>query len=195
MPSVSLRLLALIPIAVGINLAMGKFAAALALPMFLDTVGTVLVATLAGPAVAIATAVVSQVALGLWVGAVQLAFLPIHLVIAVYASVVVVRFAVFRNPVRAVTAGLVLGAVAATLAWPIAYFAFGGVTSPGVSLVTTIMSGFGLPLRWAVYVASMGTDLLDKATTFVMILVIVRSLPRRTLARFPRIDAAVGRST
>lgn len=190
----SLRLLALIPIAVGINLAMGKFAAALALPMFLDTVGTVLVATLAGPGVAVATAVVSQLALGLWVGAVQLAFLPIHLVIALYASLVAVRFGVFHSPLRAVVAGLVLGAIAATLAWPIAYFAFGGVTSPGVSLVTTVVNGLGLPLQWAVYIASMATDLLDKATTFFIILVVLRALPGRTLARFPRTEAAIGRS-
>jgi energy-coupling factor transport system substrate-specific component len=42
------RLLALIPLAVGINLALGQFAAALSLPLFLDTVGTILVATLTG---------------------------------------------------------------------------------------------------------------------------------------------------
>ena len=43
-----LRFLALIPIAVGINLAMGRIAQSLQLPVFLDTIGTVLVAALAG---------------------------------------------------------------------------------------------------------------------------------------------------
>ena len=35
------RLLALIPLAVGINLALGKFVSAMSLPVYLDTVGTV----------------------------------------------------------------------------------------------------------------------------------------------------------
>lgn len=187
----SLRFLALIPLAVGINLAMGKFASVLALPMFLDTVGTVLVAALAGLRIAAATAVVSQLALGLWVGAVQLAFMPVHLLIAVYAALVIPRYAVFQSPVRAVGAGLVIGLLAATMAWPIAYYAFGGVTSPGVSLVTTIMSGLGLPLQWAVYVASASTDLLDKTTTFLIVFTVFRSLPQRTLARFPGAQRAV----
>jgi energy-coupling factor transport system substrate-specific component len=192
---VSLRLLALIPLAVGINLAMGKIAAVLALPMFLDTIGTLLVATLVGLPVAVATAVVSQLALGLWVGAVQLAFLPIHLLIAIYASLVVVRFGVFRTPVRAVGFGLIIGAAAGTMAWPIAYLAFGGVTSPGVSLVTTLLNAVGLPLQWAVYIASLSTDLLDKGSIFLLVFFVLRALPKRTLNRFPRAEAAFRKST
>jgi energy-coupling factor transport system substrate-specific component len=54
-------LLALIPLAVGINLALGQLAARASLPLFLDTVGTVLVAALAGLWPALLTGVVSQV--------------------------------------------------------------------------------------------------------------------------------------
>lgn len=45
----STKALVLIPIAVGINLIGGTLCSALKLPLFLDMIGTVLVACLAGP--------------------------------------------------------------------------------------------------------------------------------------------------
>ena len=188
------RLLALIPLAVGINLAMGQFASATGLPVFLDTVGTILIAALAGPWIAVATGAVSQVTFSLLVSSIQLAFLPVQLMVAVYAGLVAARFAVFSTLWRTVAAGVALGVLAATMSWPISYFAFGGVTSSGVTLVTTALSGLGLPLEYAVYLASLGTDLLDKTATFLLVRTVLVSLPRRMTARFPRAAAALGRS-
>lgn len=189
----SLRLLALIPLAVGINTAMGIVASALPIPVFLDTVGTVLVAALVGPWVALATGLVSQLAKGVFVSGIQLAFLPIQLFVAVFAALACARFSVFATVPRTVGGGLLLGVLAATLSWPISYLAFGGVTSPGVSTVTTIMRGVGLPLQWAVYVASLSSDLIDKTVTFLLVRTILVSLPVRVTARFPAAQTALGR--
>jgi energy-coupling factor transport system substrate-specific component len=191
---VSPRLLALIPLAVGINLALGQFAAATSLPLFLDTVGTVLVACLAGLAPALVTGVVSQVAFtaitgnGTW-----LAFLPVQLVIAAYAALMA-RVGLLRSARWSALGGLGLGFLAATLSWPIAYFAFGGVTASGVTMVTTLLAGAGVPLKWAVYGASLGNDLLDKTVTFLLVRTVLAALPRRTAARFPAADRALGRA-
>src|SRR3989454_10262591 len=51
---VSVRLLALIPVAVAISLALSAAVDAVALPLFLDTTGTILATALAGPVVGIA---------------------------------------------------------------------------------------------------------------------------------------------
>src|SRR5207247_10757457 len=51
---VSVRLLALIPVAVAISLALSTAVDAVALPLFLDTTGTILATALAGPGVGIA---------------------------------------------------------------------------------------------------------------------------------------------
>ncbi len=120
--------------------------------------------------------------------------MPVQLMVAVYAGVVAGRFAVFGSLRRTVAGGVVLGVLAATMSWPISYFAFGGVTSSGVTLVTTVLSGLGLPLQYAVYIASLGTDLLDKTATFLLVRTVLVSLPRRVMARFPRVDAALGRT-
>ncbi len=191
--SLTPRLLALIPLAVGINLAMGKIVAALAIPVFLDTVGTVLVAALVGTWPALITGLVSQVTFTVVDARIMwLFFLPVQLFVALYAGVAAQR-AAFRSSVRAVAWGLGLGLVAATLAWPIALYVFGGVTAGGVTVVTTVLTGLGVPLGWSVFFASMSADLVDKAITFLLVLAVLRSLPLRMAARFPRAASALGR--
>ena len=58
---VTLRDLVVIRLGVAVNLVIGQVAAALLLPVFLDTVGTVLVAALVGPRAAIVAGLTSQV--------------------------------------------------------------------------------------------------------------------------------------
>ena len=58
--SVSVRLLALIPVAVAISLALSAAVDAVALPLFLDTTGTILATALAGPAVGVAVGVLTS---------------------------------------------------------------------------------------------------------------------------------------
>ena len=187
------RLLALIPLAVGINLALGKLAAAASLPLFLDTVGTVIVACLTGLVPALITGVLSQVVMAVIDNPTWLAFLPVQLVIGAYATLAA-RSGTFRSVPLAALAGLGLGLVASTLSWPISYFMFGGVTTSGVTMFTTLFTGMGVPLQWAVYGASLGSDLLDKAVTFVLVRTVLAGLPRRAAARFPLVDRALGRA-
>jgi energy-coupling factor transport system substrate-specific component len=194
MVRLSARLLALIPLAVGINLAMGKFASTLSLPVFLDTVGTVLVAALAGPGAAVLTGAVSQTVFTVVDGKLMwLAFMPIQLGVAVYAGLAA-RAGVFRSAWRAGAGGLGLGVLAATLSWPISLLLFGGVTASGVSLIATILTALHIPVAWAVYGASLATDLLDKTISFMLVFTILQSLPSRTVARFPLAARARGRA-
>lgn len=194
MAHMNTRLLALIPLAVGINLAMGQFVAVMQLPLFLDTVGTILVAALAGPWAAVTTGVLSQVVFTVVSGnIVWIWFLPVHLLIAVYSGFAA-RHRVFRSLPRTLGAGLVLGAAAATMAWPIAYLVFGGVTSGGVTIVTTLLSGAGIPLKWAVYLASLSADVTDKIVSFLLVRIVLHSLPIRMASRFPLAARALGRT-
>jgi energy-coupling factor transport system substrate-specific component len=188
------RLLALVPIAVGINLALGRIASATSLPVFLDTVGTVLVAALMGPSAALITGVVSQTTFTILDGKLMwMAFLPVQLGVALYAGWTA-RLGVFASPWKAAAGGLGLGILAATLSWPISYLLFGGVTATGVTAVTTVLTALGVPLEWAVYGASMGTDLLDKCATFLLVYVVLVSLPQRMAAGFSGVNRARGRA-
>ncbi|MSR06808.1 MAG: hypothetical protein EXR93_07075 [Gemmatimonadetes bacterium] len=188
------RLLALIPLAVGINLALGQFAAATSLPVFLDTVGTILVAALLGLWPALLTGLVSQLAFTVISGnATWLAFLPIQLAVAACAALAAGR-GWFRSVPTVIGTGLAMGLIAASLSWPISYLLFGGVTAGGVTVVTTLLNGAGVPLKWAVLAASLSNDLLDKTATFFIVRVVLVSLPARAIGRFPAAGRALGRA-
>jgi len=58
---VSLRELVLVRLGVAVNLVIGQIVAALLLPVYLDAVGTILVAALVGPRAAVITGLTSQV--------------------------------------------------------------------------------------------------------------------------------------
>ena len=181
----SLRNLVLVRLGVAVNLVIGQIVAALLLPVYLDAVGTILVAALVGPRAAIAAGLVSQVLAAVLSGNFSwLPFALVQVVIALYASLAA-SLGAFRRPWTALAAGFLLGAIAGGTAAPIAYFVFGGATAGGVTAVTTVLRAAGVPLPVAVATASLSTDLLDKTIAFGLVFVILRSLPSHLAARFP----------
>lgn len=181
----SLRDLVVVRLGVAVNLVIGQIVAALLLPVFLDAVGTILVAALVGPRAAIIAGLTSQVLAAVLSG--NFAWLPfgiVQVVVAVYAAAAA-RVGVFRSYYSALPAGLLLGVLAGSTAAPIAYYVFGGATSGGVTFMTTALRAIGVPLKAAVFTSSLGTDLLDKTIAFGLVCLILRSLPEHLAGRFP----------
>jgi energy-coupling factor transport system substrate-specific component len=182
---VTLRDLVLIRLGVAVNLVIGQIVAVLLLPVFLDAVGTMLVAALIGPRAAIIAGLTSQVLAAVLSG--NFAWLPfgiVQVVIALYAALAA-SVGAFRRLSTALPAGVLLGALSGATAAPIAYYVFGGATAGGVTAVTTILRAVGLPLQVSVWIASLSTDMLDKALAFAMVCLILRALPSHLAARFP----------
>lgn len=181
----TLRELVLVRLGVAVNLVIGQVAAVLLLPLFLDAVGTILVAALVGARAAIVAGLVSQLLSAVISGNFSwLPFAIVQVVIALYAAAAA-RLGAFRRLGTAVPAGVGLGLVAASVSFPISYLVFGGVTAGGVTAVTTVLRALGAPLPVAVAAASYGADLLDKAISFALICVIIRTLPGHLAARSP----------
>lgn len=186
------RLFALIPAAVAVNLVIGRLVAELALPVYLDTLGTLLVSALAGLSGGLLVGTLSQLLAGMLSGYQWIAFLPIQWLIAVIA-VWATRRGGFRTAPRAAGWGLFCGLLAGLASAVIAYVLFRGVTAGGVTAVGTLLRALGAPLPVAVTAASVATDLLDKSAAFVVTGALLRALPRRVLGRFPDAARGVGR--
>lgn len=178
----------------GINLALGQITAVIHLPIFLDTVGTVLVAGLSGTWVALATGFLSQLVFTVVSGNFTwLWFLPVQLAVAIYAGMSA-RLGVFRSVPTTLAGGIGLGIVAAVLSWPISFYIFGGVTGGGVSAVITALRGAGVSLGWSVLLGGLVSDVIDKTVTFLLVRTVLTSLPDRMKARFPVVTRALGRA-
>lgn len=188
----SVRLLALIPVAVAINLALSAAVDAVGLPLFLDTTGTILATALAGPVVGIATGALTSAVNSLrnptfW------PFVVVQILVALYAWGAA-RAGWFRSLATAVPAGLVLGVLAAVTSTPISYLIFKCATTGGVALTTKLGQLLGLSDLGACFFGSFLSDFADKAVTFALVTTVLHALPRRTAARFPLALRAIGRS-
>src|SRR5215204_1565546 len=75
----------LIPIGVGINFVGGTLVTVLKLPIFLDTIGTILVALLAGPWVAALTGLITNLVLGV-ADPTLIAYVPVNVAIGQIAE-------------------------------------------------------------------------------------------------------------
>ena len=164
----------------------------LGLPVYLDTLGTVLAAALAGPAAGVLTGVLSQMVRSLLESFIWLPFALVQIMIALLAGLAAAR-AGFRSTATAIAWGALAGLIGGATSAVISYLVFKGVTATGVTAVTTVLAGAGLSRAQAVTAASIGTDLLDKVLVFLLVGAALRSLPMRIAGRFAWAPRAVGR--
>ncbi len=174
---------ALIPVAVAVNIGVGEVVARLQVPLYLDSVGTVLVAALAGPWAGLITGVLANLVWGLLLRPTAAPFAITAAVIGLLSGLLAAR-GVFSAWWKALLGGLVTGLVAATVSAPIAAYVFGGVTGGGYDLIVALLLAGGQSLLEAVLTQSIITDLADKAITFLLVWAALQNLPARYFERF-----------
>ena len=164
----STKCLVLIPIAVGINLIGGTLCSALKLPLFLDMIGTIVVACLSGPWVAALTGLLTNLFLALVANPVYLPYAAVSVLCGLVVGYMV-KAGLFHKKWGVVVIWLVCTFVNAISASLITTFVYGGAT--GVILASVISS-------------SLIENLLDKGITVAIAWVIVQKIPRRFLSQY-----------
>ena len=183
--------LVLIPVAIALNIVVGQIVGTLNLPIFLDSIGTMLMALLAGPWVGALTGLLSNLIWGLISDPVAAAFAPVAMVIGLVAGLLA-RAGLFRQWWRAILSGAIIAVALSFVAVPIRVYMFGGVTGSGVDFFTAYLLAVGRDLFSSVIITVITSNLLDKVVTAVLAWTIVKALSKRFVARFPRATAVVG---
>ncbi len=180
--------LALIPVAIAINIAIGTLIYALKLPLYLDSIGTVLVGLLAGPWAGLVTGALSNLIWGF--SGINPAYTPYFYV----AGVIGLLAGVFANLGWAkkwwlwLLGGLITGVVAAIIGAPLTAYLYGGVTGSGTDLIVAALRASGANVIQAAFGQGIVSDPVDKVASFLIVWLIVKALPLRFRARFPRAD-------
>jgi hypothetical protein len=252
------RVIALIPVAIAINIVLGyTVQQVLKLPIYLDSIGTILVGVLAGPIAgavtgaasniiwqyapgigggtigpfAITAAVIGVLA-GVWgylgvyrprpaegtrlwlaalVGVAIIVLLASRiygneaytnpdiggypdwvftaaLVITVIAALVVAGFILMRRDAAGAwvaVAGAITWIVAAIVSAPISAYVFGGVTGTGGDVLVAALRQGGADVFNASLGQGLFSDPIDKTITSFVVFIVLASLSRRVVARFP----------
>lgn len=180
--------LAFMVICIAINMVAGQAVSMLKLPIFLDSIGTVLCAILAGPWMAVATGLLTNLLWGLLTGPIAAAFAPVAMMIGLSAGLMA-RAGWFNNLPKVMMSSVVITLALTLVAIPIRSYLFGGATGSGADFMVAYLHAMGSDLQESVAVTVLGTNLLDKLLTVLIAWGLVRRLPQRTLRHFPQMAA------
>ncbi|OGU28932.1 MAG: hypothetical protein A2X67_14875 [Ignavibacteria bacterium GWA2_55_11] len=175
--------LSLMAFCIALNVSMGQIASLLKIPLYLDMVGTILCAVLAGPAPAMITAIAANILAAPLGSPSMIFFIPVGITVALVSSAWA-RVGAFRRWWTAIASGIVLGVISATVSAPIATFVFGGVTFAGTDLLVAVFRGAGFPLLQSVWLQGLTSDTIDKAISYSLVSSVIAGLPSRLLLRF-----------
>ncbi len=183
LPTLPTSTLVLIPVALVLNIVLGQFIGSTLVPFYLDSIGTVLIAVLAGPAAGAATGALSGIVWSL--------FNPTVLPFAAGAALIgflagiAARYGLFRRFYLAPVAGFVTGILAGVFSAPIAAFVFGGTSGVATGAIVSAFRAMGDSLLSAITKQALLSDPMDKAIVFSVVALLVYALPRRTTLQFP----------
>ncbi len=180
--------LALIVIAVAINMIGGQLISMLKLPVFLDSIGTLISAVLLGPLIAMLTGLITNLIWGLLTDPIAAAFAPVAMVIGLVAGWLA-KAGWFRTLPKVILSGVVITLAVTVVAVPIRTALFAGVTGSGADLLVAWMHSMGQNLVESVALTVLGANLVDKILTAVIVWILLRQLPQRTARHFPAMSA------
>lgn len=168
----------MIPLGVAINYVGGLIAQSLSLPIYLDSIGTVIVAAIMGPWIGAASGILYNIISSLISGNIMaslfgLCNLGSGLIVGYMA-----RMNKFRTPLHVVIATVLVSLWNSIVAAPIAMVVYGGIDgNAGTNLMIAGLQALGQNLMGAAFLARIPANLLDKGIACVIAWIILRKLP------------------
>ncbi len=163
------RALLLIGLAIVVNIAVGRLVReVLHWPLWLDSIGTVLVGALLGPLAGAATGAATNLLVTIFAD--NRAALPFAITAAFigWAAGYAGQLGAFQRLWSAALTGLVVGIGAALISAPIATYAFGGLTDTGFAYLRPWLDATGATIFQLTTIQGLISDPLDKLISFVV---------------------------
>lgn len=171
--------LVLLPAAVGINYIGKYFATVLKLPLWLDSIGTVLASMLSGPIAGALCGAINNVISGLTVDPISLIYAVTSIAIGLTTGILASK-GLFSNFKKALGVGLIVALVATVVSTPINIWFWKGQTGNiwGDALYALLIAN-RLPIWLASFLDELVVDLPDKIITVMISYTIFKSLPQK----------------
>lgn len=173
----------LIPVAVGINVVGGTVTNFLRIPVYLDVIGTILLALLAGPLVGAVGGILTNLVLGVTRSPTIIPFAVVNAAIALVAGFFAMRgwFRIHetRDYAKLAGVGVVVALTSIVISLPIVVTLFGGLTGTAPDIVVGAFLAAGFDLVPAVLASQLVIEPIDKISSVVIAYFIAKSVPER----------------
>ncbi|WP_461884291.1 ECF transporter S component [Fusicatenibacter sp.] len=169
-----------------LNILGGTIALLLRLPVYLDSIGTVLAAALFGPVAGLVPGLISGLISGMTSDVYAFYYIPVQLVIGLFAGLVFYRLRPakaagsrreglsFRSMGRKLfPAALAISLPGTVVSSTITALVFGGITSSGSTVLVQLFHSLGMNLTLSVCVVQALTDFADRIIVLAAVLVLL----------------------
>ena len=167
---------------IALNLTAGQVTAALKIPLYLDSIGTILVAVLVGPWAAVLCGSTANLLAAAFGNPTMMFFIPVVAVIGAFTGVLA-KLGWFRKWYLVCLGGILQGILAAMVSAPISAYLFSGVMMAGTDFLVLYFRSLGNTLMNSVLYQGLASDPADKLVSYLIVFLLVRNLPQRLLAR------------
>lgn len=167
--------LSVIGLGIAINIIGAFIALNLRLPIYLDSIGTIMISGLLGPIYGAAAGILSSIVSGVTSDIYALYFSPVQILIGLISGIVFKKGLMkgFKMPL-----GVLVVTIFSSLAGSvIAAYLFNGVTSSGSSYLVVLLTKLGVNKVASVFIVQFLTDYADKFVAVFIVATIIKRIP------------------
>ena len=178
---VSTYKICIIAFAICINLVGGQIALFLKLPIYLDSIGTVFIASTLGPVYGMLPNVISGLFMGMTVDVYSLYYAPVGIILGLVTGLVYRKY----KPEKwwIFVAALVITLPSTIVSSCITAFLFGGITSSGSTVLVQLLAKTPIGMVGACFVVQFFTDYIDRVICLLVVSTLTKALPRNMMER------------
>ncbi|MDQ0154559.1 CD3073 family putative ECF transporter S component [Robertmurraya andreesenii] len=164
-------------VCITLNVVLGTVVSALKIPLlFLDTIGTVLMAVLFGPWWGALAGLLTNVVLTATTSPTAIFYGIVNVAVAIVVGFMARKFDFMKWYIAIIT-GLLLSIIAPLIGTPISVALFGGLNGSGMDLVVLWLRSAGESVFASTFISRISGNFVDKIVTCLLVMLIVSKLP------------------
>ncbi len=166
-------------VSVAMNIVLGIITSALGIPLYLDTLGTVLTAAIIGPIPGIIVGALSNIITGLMYSVTDIPFCLVNMAVGLIVGLVAKKFKF--TLVSAIITGLALSFICPAIGTPIGIYVYGGLNGSVSDVLVMSLVQAGKDIFQASFLRNVASNLVDKVGTCVIAWALIKTIPMRFL--------------
>ncbi|WP_138206805.1 ECF transporter S component [Haloimpatiens lingqiaonensis] len=176
MKKVSALKLSIVGFGIALNIIGAFIALNLRLPIYLDSIGTILVAFVLGPAYGVATGLCGSIVSGITFDIYSLYFAPVQILVGLLSGLMFKKG--FMKGIKMPLGVFAVSIFSSFVGAIIAAFVFDGITSSGSTYIVQLLSVLGVNKVISVFIVQLLTDYCDKFVAVSLVMPVILGLPR-----------------
>jgi len=172
---ISVRKMCVVALAIVLNVIGGQIALMLHLPIYLDSIGTIMIAMLYGPVYGMLPPLLYGLVMGFTLDIYSLYFMPVGLMLGLMTGLVSKYFSLKKW--RMIPGAMLITIPGTIVSAVITAMLFGGITSSGSTVIVQVLNKAGLGLTASVFIVQILTDYLDRLLSLVVVSYLLHVIP------------------